>query len=398
MALRRDALGPVALVVALGATTSATPQVDRYEMQYGPPVDVSVDDILQMPESYEEKAVRTRGTLEWEGRETWTMRGTFGGRLRVIPVPDIAVHFEDEAKQWMGRELEITGVVRVSLDQQRGTRTPAVIFWQFLGPPEEKSTRPVAAVPDVRLEELVTKPGSHDGKTVRVVGKFRGENLYGDLPSRSRLRSSDWVIKDDVFAVWVTGKKPKGSGWSLDPKLRRDTGRWLEVVGRVSADKGVVYIQATGVSLAKPPTATAEVAPPPPPAPRPKVPPVVVFSLPLDGEREVPANSVFQLQFSKDMEEASFKGRVLLRYAGRPRPGDREFDAVHLSYDGGRRVLTVDPSDVLRPGRTIELLLLPGIVDLEGLPLQTRPGFDPGAAIDVLRFQVARGLLTGSSP
>jgi len=53
---------------------------------------------------------------------------------------------------------------------------------------------------------------------------------------------------------------------------------------------------------------------------------------------------------------------------------------------------------VLRPGRTIELLLLPGIVDLEGLPLQTRPGFDPGAAIDVLRFQVARGLLTGSSP
>ena len=51
---------------------------------------------------------------------------------------------------------------------------------------------------------------------VTVRGQFRGENLFGDLPSASRRRSADWVIKDDVFAVWVTGKKPKGPGWSLD--------------------------------------------------------------------------------------------------------------------------------------------------------------------------------------
>ena len=125
-------------------------------------------------------------------------------------------------------------------------------------------------------------------------------------------------------------------------------------------------------------------------------PPVIVFSLPLDGERDVPPNGVFQVQFSKDMNEASFEGRVVFRYAGRPQPGDNPLDAKRVTYDGGRRALQIDPGDLLRPGRVVELLLLPGIVDLDGLPLETRPGKNPGAATDILRFQVAAGgLLSG---
>jgi hypothetical protein len=99
------------------------------------------------------------------------------------------------------------------------------------------------------------------------------------------------------------------------------------------------------------------------------------------------------------MEEASFKGRVVLRYAGRPQPGDRDLDAVKWSYDGGLRTLNVDPGDLLRAGRVIEILLLPGIVDLEGMPLEARPGARASAATDVLRFQIAPGsLLGGVSP
>ena len=75
---------------------------------------------------------------------------------------------------------------------------------------------------------------------VHVAGQFRGQNLFGDLPSASRQRSADWVLKEDVFAVWVTGKKPTGPGWSLDAGLKRDTGKWLQVTGRVSTDHGVV--------------------------------------------------------------------------------------------------------------------------------------------------------------
>ncbi len=88
----------------------------------------------------------------------------------------------------------------------------------------------------------------------------------------------------------------------------------------------------------------------------------------------------------------------MLRYAGTLQPGDRELDAVQIGYDGGPRTLSIDPGDLLRPGRVVEIRLLPGIVDLEGLPLQTRPGVEPGSAVDVLRFQTASGLLDGSLP
>jgi hypothetical protein len=90
--------------------------------------------------------------------------------------------------------------------------------------------------------------------------------------------------------------------------------------------------------------------------------------------------------------------RVLFRYAGRPQPGDNALDAVRFSYDGGLRTLKVEPGDLLRPGRVVELVLLPGIVDLDGDPLETRPGIRPGAAIDVLRFQVVAPGLAGASP
>ncbi len=126
------------------------------------------------------------------------------------------------------------------------------------------------------------------------------------------------------------------------------------------------------------------------------MPPVVVFSLPLDGERDIPPNSVFQVQFSQDMDEPSFKNRVLFRYAGRPQPGDRDLDAVKMDYDAGLRALKIDPGDLLRAGRVVEILLLPGIVDSDGQPLQPRPGRNAGGAIDVLRYQIAPQGYAGS--
>ena len=104
---------------------------------------------------------------------------------------------------------------------------------------------------------------------------------------------------------------------------------------------------------------------------------------------------MFLIQFTRDMDEASLKDRVLLRYAGRPQPGDNSLDAVRMTYDGGLRTLRVDPGDLLRPGRIVELVLLPGIVDIDGVPLETRPGIRAGSSTDVLRFQVVAGGLAG---
>ena len=233
---------------------------------------------------------------------------------------------------------------------------------------------------DTTLEALVSSPGKRDGQLVRVVGKFRGRNLYGDLPVKSQRSNSDWVIKDEVWAVWVTGKKPKGSGWQLDPNAKRDTGRWIEVVGRPLTRDGITYLQAREVALTTPPTPSAGPSAAPPPPELPRIPPVVVFALPLDGDTEVTTDSRFVVQFSEDMEEASFKDRVILRYAGPIRPGDRAFVGLKLSYDGGKRALTVDPGDVLRQGRLVELLLLPGIAHIHWLTLVPRPGPEAGAA------------------
>ncbi len=394
MALRSG----LALTALLAGTALAQQSqgtgTSRYEQMAGPPVDVSIEDLVHTPDSYDQRSVRTTGRLDLDyvGRShTYMLRGSFADQVEVAPVPDVAVEFESEGgARWIGQQVQVTGIFQVQ--RSVGATDAArfrISFWTYVGPPEKGDKNALLDAPSVSLEALLARPGARDGQLVRVVGKFRGKNLYGDLPSRSERNTRDWVIKDDLFAVWVTGKKPKGSGWELDTGLKRDTGKWIEVVGRPETSGRVTYLRALRVSLTTPPSPTAEAQLPPPPPERPKLPPVVVFALPLDGEREVASQSRFVIQFSKDMDETSFKDCVVLRYAGARRPGDRLFDGAKLSYDGGRRALTVDPGDVLRPGRQIELLLMPGIVDLDGLALVPRPGRQVDGAVDALRFETS---------
>lgn len=363
--------------------------ISDYEQRYGPPVEVNLDDLVQESSSYMDRSVRTKGRLDFgtsvagAGR-VYTLRGSFS-TLTISPVQEIAGPWDNEGPHLLGQTVEVTGVL---IARPRQVDPLLIQFWAFLGPPEKDDGKPIASK-TVTLEELVTKPGKLDGKTVKVVGKFRGRNLYGDLPAMSGDRREDWVIKDDMFAVWVTEKKPKGMGWALDSTLKRDTGRWLEVVGRVETRGTVVYLHAKSVALTEPPRAAAEAAPPPPPKERPKLPPSLVFSLPLDGENDVARDSRFVVQFSKDMDEGSFGGHVGLRYTGPRRPGDRDFDGLKMSYDDGLRALTVDPGDLLRPGREVELVLLGGILDIDGLELVPRNGAARDGVVDVLRYRVS---------
>jgi hypothetical protein len=400
MASRR----PVVLVAAILALAgrdagaqSVSPGFDRYSAQFGEPIDASLDDLVNTPSSYIGRAVRTKGFLEIASMDRTiqpALRSTFGVYVLLTPVSDVSFEWEQQAKTWYGKEVEITGLFQPYSSSTGATSTGAlqgsyqIVFWAYIGPPEKTLPKDLKTTL-ISLEELVSRPGKYDGKAVHVVGKFRGRNLYGDLPAKSERNSSDWVIKDDLYAVWVTGRKPKGDGWALDANLKRDTGKWMDVVGRPTTVGNVTYVQALQVVLGAPPKPNADAAPPPPPPERPKVPPVVVFSLPLDGDREVPPTGRFAVQFSKDMNEESFKGRVVLRYVGRVQPGDRDFDAAKVTYDGGRRALIIDPGDVMRSGRVVELILLPGIVDIDGMALEPRPGKQVGQAAEVLRYQVA---------
>jgi hypothetical protein len=272
----------------------------------------------------------------------------------------------------------VTGVL------ERRDGMPAVRFWEYAGP--ESSARVAAAGRGLTLEALAADAKASEGQVVRVIGKFRGRNLYGDLPMSSRRRDSDWVIKDGRWAVWVTGREPAGDGWRLDPRAPGDTGQWVEVVGRPHSRKGVTALQALDVRpVPLPPGARVL------PARQLSIPhdtePAVVFVLPIEGEPISP-DARFVIQFSKYMNEGSFDGRVRLSYASGPGPAAGGI-AVRMRYDETVRALIVEPEVPLEPGSTVEIHLLPGIVDVNGLALVSRaPGAATGA-VDIIRYFVS---------
>jgi hypothetical protein len=399
-AVRGGALGLLAGLASLLPAAPAAAQLDRYEAMYGSPIDVRLSDLAMGAVTYEGRAIRTKGRLDFPtsgslGSGIYTIR-ELSVSIIVYPVRDLQTGWDTEARELLGKEVEFTGLfsrtqpssAAATVDQTQGV----LQFWRYEGPPERPEKDALARLAPISLEQLLSNPRKQEGRTVKVVGMFRGKNLYGDLPVRSQIESRDWVIKDDIFSVWVTGRKPKGDGFELDIGLKRDTGKWLLVVGRVETRGNYVYLRASHVALSSAPTPTAAAQEPSPPPERPKQPPVVVFSLPLDGEREVPPDSLFTVQFNKDMDEASFDGHVLLRYGGGVRAGDRPFVGLRFDYDGGRRALTIDPGDVLRPGRELELLLLAGIRDIDGLELQPRvaEADSDGVVLDRLRWWIAR--------
>ena len=384
------------LVLGLLAFSSvARAQLSQYDPEYlenlyGPVRDVGLDDLGFNPETYSGRAVRVKGRLGMQGISgvSWEM-GEAGTRVTIVPIRQGMG--EDQLRDLSGQMIEVTGLFTSTQGQSSGagavnTTIGVIQFWSWAGPPEKLSKNSKVTI--TTLEQLVTRAGKMDGQLVRVVGKFRGRNLFADLPSRSMRRADDWVIKDSLFAVWVTNKKPKGDGFELDPSIRRDSSRWIEVIGRPATRNGVVVIDAAQVSLTQPPTPQADAAPAPPPPERPKVPPVIVFSLPLDGESDFDFSGRIMVQFNNDMDEDSFRGRVGLRYEGPAMPGDPGFERMRVSYNPGSKALIVDPGAPILRGRILDLVLLTGIVDVDGQPLVRRDGKPPQNDIaEMLRFK-----------
>lgn len=382
------------MIVLVALSASAFAQSQQYDPEYleniyGPIRDVSLQDLSFNPQTYNGRGVRVKGRIGILDLAGSSFELNDGG-VRITIVPIRQGMNEDQLNSLSGQNIEITGVFTSTggQNQQDGQALNSIgiiRFWSWAGPPE-KLGKDRGAI--ISLEQLVGRAGKMDGQLVRVVGKFRGRNLFADLPARSMRTANDWVIKDSLFAVWVTNRKPKGSGFELDPSIRRDTSRWVEVIGRPSTRSGVVVIDAIEVTLTQPPTPKAGAAPAPPPPERPKEPPVIVFSLPIDGESDFDFSGRIIVQFNNDMDEESFKGRVGLRYAGPPRPGDPGFESMRVSYNPGMKALVVDPGAPILRGRVLDLVLLTGIVDLDGQPLQRRDGKPPqGDIAEMLRFR-----------
>jgi hypothetical protein len=350
------------------------------EVLQGRPVDASVAELLQEPGGFASSPVRVRARLARAGADEGFRLEEEGAALAIVPEPTAEARFA-AASAWIGKDVEVLGRLKRAADAPDGAVRGSEYYlaaWECIGP----DVAATAEGKPVTLSVLLAGMTDYEGEVVRVVGRFRGRNLYGDLPGRSQRGTSDWVIKSERAAVWVTGHKPGGEGWGLNIETPGN-GEWLEVVGRPRVRDGVAYVQAMKVALVAAPRGARVVPPRRLLSSTPTDPPSVVFSLPLEGEA-IETGTRIVVQFDRAMDEESFKERVRLREEAGAEIG------VQLMYDESRRSLVVSPVRAPPPGRRVRVELLPGIVDVDGVPLAPRPGREAeGEIVDVLRYDVA---------
>jgi hypothetical protein len=350
------------------------------EALYGSPEDVDVGELSGQPASFEGLAVRVRGKVE--GSESSFRLASADASVAVVPSHEVDAAFRAAVSSGNVPELELTGVFRQPAPLTPGGESPSiaggsVTFWDFI----PVNTEPTSGPETVSLDRLVNEPKTFEGKSVRIVGKFRGNNLFTDLPSASWKNMSDFVVKEDATAIWVTGLKPEGKGWRLDVQSPGDTQKWVEVIGHPTLHKGIVYFRASKVSVTTPPSGHAGVTEIRRFAGAARIKPEVVFALPLAGE-PVARKGLFVLQFSKTLDAASLTDRVGLRYLD----SDHEFRHMNVSYDQDRRALVIDPGELLEVGRQIEVFLKKGITDSDGLTLEASGA--PDEAVYTIRYKV----------
>ncbi len=217
------------------------------------------------------------------------------------------------------------------------------------------------------LRALALAPDTYADRGVTVVGRFRGRNLYGDLPQPLNKGKWDFVLQSADAAVWVAGVRPKGKDFDLDPGARVDTGRWLEVTGVVRRAGPLVWIDGESVRLSRPPSeAPIEITLPPVPK---EPPPAVIFSAPVASDTDVDRSAPVRIQFSRDMAPASFEGHVRIAYTTPPQPGAPAPPKAGVTYNEGNRSIEIRFAAPLERFTAVRIDLLEGITATDGQPL-----------------------------
>lgn len=287
---------------------------------------------------------------EQESGDEGEVRGEFWDLGRIDPgdsrftVYDLTRLVERTNRgQWPGRD-QIYIIVRASL--------------VLASPPPAPTVRAIALAPQNFVD-----------REVKVVGRFKGRNLYGDLPYALGKDKWDFVIQSADGALWVTGVRPRGKGFDLDPSRRVDTGRWVEVRGVVRQQGMTPYIEAQEIALgSEPDDAPVEVKLPPPP---PQPPPEVIFSAPIQDDRDVDRTAPVRIQFSRDVDPRSLRDKVVVSYVapegGAAPPPVPEFKAA---YNDAAHAIVITFAQQLEYFMQVKVELKEGIVGLDGQALK----------------------------
>jgi len=218
------------------------------------------------------------------------------------------------------------------------------------------------------LRLIALAPETFVGKQVTVTGQFRGRNLFGDLPQAPNQNQWEFVLHNGDAGVWVIGERPRGKGFNLDVGARMDTRAWLTATGTVREQRGLVWIEATQLALAKPDlTFVVEAPPPVQMGPDPEV----IFSDPEDGDTNVPMKKVIRLQFSRDMDPNSFKGNIRWHYAASDAREELPQANLAARYERSNRSIEIKlTGDDLIRFRNIVIELTNDVVASDGAKLR----------------------------
>ncbi len=217
------------------------------------------------------------------------------------------------------------------------------------------------------IRSIALMPEQFDNRAVTLVGRFRGRNLFGDLPQGVAKSKWDFVLQSADAAIWVAGLRPKGKDFDLDPSARVDTGKWLEVKGTVQRDGTAVWLAGESIRLTTAPTeGPVEVAAAPVPT---EPPPSVIFSAPLGDDTDFPTGGRIKVQFSRDMNPQSFRDRVRIHYGGTAPPPVAPPNFT-VAYNDGNRSIEIRFKEPLVAFQVVVIELGDGITAIDGQPLK----------------------------
>ena len=356
------------IMTACLSSTSASSQTIRRS--------ASIDGLQQHRVFFHREEIVVVTDVIAEGVLTWLVNDDDSSRILGLDIPPLPSGTRER--------LEIIGtfydVGRLDEDDQRLSGLPIAQIsqellrktWPAIGElliVVANSTSPALEPDTTTLRNIVLEPHRYIDNGVTVTGRFRGRNLYGDMPEAPETSRWDFVLHSVDASVWVVGKEPRGDGFELDVMARVDTSKWLEVTGDVLLEDGMVLIKAGTINLSRASTDRALSAPR---SDTPNLPPPeAIFSAPFADDIDVPTDSTVRIQFSRDMDDTSFNNNVHVQYSG---PTSETLNAesaitFQLAYRRRNRVLEIRFDQELERYQNVHVELTDGITSSDGSPL-----------------------------
>ena len=366
---RAGAIIGAVVIVAGGATANLLAQPARH-------TPTTLAALVEYPSFFHRLPVIIRVAAEGDLRDVFVTDGTYRQRALNVPPPVAGTTelLEIEGTFWdVGRlspddpNLPDPGLRQLS-ERLLGKPWPSSGELTLLVANNTRRADAPDLVSAVTIRDIVLQPTHYLDQTVIITGRFRGRNLYGDLPEAPGISRDDFVMRSGDASVWVVGKEPRGRGFRLDVMARVDTGRWLQVTGAVSGTNHLIEITANEIEEIDRPVVTGP-SPPVASARETGPPAEVIFSAPTQDDTAVALDAPIRFQFSRDMDPESFEGNVTAAYLGADQTAPEGDLELSVDYRARNRVLNVQFTQPLLPYRPVVVTLGDGINATDGATL-----------------------------